>query len=117
MNGYVIVMGEDEELEAIRKKKLEELQIEGHQQEAFEEQRRAVQAQRQLIMRQILTPRARERLGTLKTARPDLVSSIEDQLITLATSGRVRGQINDDDLRKLLGKLVPKKREIRIERR
>jgi programmed cell death protein 5 len=110
-------MVDDDELEAIRKKKIEELQLQSNQQAALEEQHRAIEAQRQAVMRQILTPQARERLGRLKTARPELVATIEDQLIALARSGRVVGQISDDDLRKLLGKLIPKKREIRIQRK
>lgn len=110
-------MEEEEELENLRKKKLEELQLQAHQQEAIEEQQKTMEAQRQLIMRQILTPQARERLGRLKTARPEMVTNIEDQLITLARAGRVRGQINDDELRKILSRLIPKKREIKIERR
>jgi programmed cell death protein 5 len=110
-------MVDDEELEAIRRKKLEELQLQGEQQAVLEEQQRQIEAQRQAIMRQILTPQARERLGRLKTARPELVATIEDQLIALARSGRVVGKISDDDLRKLLSKLVPKKREIRIQRK
>ena len=110
-------MDEDEELEAIRKKKMEGLQLQAQQQEVLEEQHRVIEAERQRIMRQILTPKARERLGRLKTARPELVSNIEDQLITLARAGRVRGQINDDELRNLLSRLIPKKRDIKIERR
>jgi programmed cell death protein 5 len=110
-------MDEDDELEAIRKKKIQDLQLQAQQQEAVEEQQRNIEAQRQMILRKILTPNARERLGRLKTARPELVSTIEDQLIALARSGRVVGQINDDELRKLLGKLIPRKREIKIERR
>ncbi|UCE38155.1 MAG: DNA-binding protein [Thermoplasmata archaeon] len=110
-------MEEDEELEAIRKKKVEELQFQAQQQEVLEEQQRLIEAERQNIMRQILTPQARERLGRLKTARPELVQNIEDQLIALARAGRVAGQINDEELRKLLSRLMPKKREIRIERR
>lgn len=110
-------MEEEEELEAIRKKKIQELQLQAQQQEALEEQQRIIEAQRQNIMRKILTPKARERLGRLKTARPELVSNIEDQLIALARSGRVVGQIDDDELRKLLSKIMPRKREIKIERR
>ena len=110
-------MNDDEELETIRKKKIEELQMQSHQQAAMEEQHRMIEAQRTAIMRKILTPKARERLGRLRVARPEIVSGIEDQLITLARSGRVVGQIDDNDLRKLLGKLMPKKREIKIERR
>ncbi len=104
-------------MEALRKKKLQELQMQAQQQGAMEEQHQQIEAQRQAVMRQILTPQARERLGRLKIARPELVQNIEDQLITLARSGRVVGQIDDNDLRKLLSKLTPKKREIRIERR
>lgn len=110
-------MNDDEELEEIRRKKIEELQFQSQQQTVMEEQHQAIKAQRQAIMRKILTPAARQRLGRLKIARPEIVQNIEDQLITLARSGRVVGQIDDNDLRKLLGKLIPKKREIRIERR
>jgi programmed cell death protein 5 len=110
-------MEEEEELETIRKRKLEELQLQRSQQEAFEEQKRVIEAEKQMILRQILTPKARERLGTLKTARPEIVSALEDQLIALARAGRVVGQIDDNELRKLLSKLIPKKREIKIERR
>ncbi|UCD39282.1 MAG: DNA-binding protein, partial [Fidelibacterota bacterium] len=94
-------MGEEEELEQIRRKKLEELQLQAQQQEAYAEQQKLMEAQRQNILRQILTPQARERLGRLRTARPELVSTIEDQLIALASSGRVAGKINDEELRRL----------------
>lgn len=115
--GKVVPMEEDEELEAIRKKKIDQLQLQAQQQEALEEQQRQIEAQKQIILRQILTSKARERLGRLKIARPELVSSIEDQLITLARAGRVVEQIDDEDLRKLLSKLMPKKREIKIQRK
>ena len=117
MKRQVVPMDEDEELEAIRKKKIEGLQLQAQQQAALEEQQSLIEGQRKMIMRQILTPTARERLGTLRTARPELVSNIEDQLIALVRAGRVTGQINDDELRKLLSAFIPKKREIRIERR
>ncbi len=110
-------MSDEDELEAIRKKKIEELQLQSQQQAAMEEQQKMIEAQRQAIMRKILTPQARERLGRLRIARPEIVQSIEDQLIALARSGRVVGQIDDADLRKLLSRLMPKKREIKIERR
>ncbi len=110
-------MSDEDELEAIRRRKVEELQLQSHQKAAMEEQQKMIEAQRQAIMRKILTPKARERLGRLRIARPEIVASIEDQLIALARSGRVVGQIDDADLRKLLSRLMPKKREIKIERR
>lgn len=110
-------MDKDDELEQIRRKKLEELQMQAQHQEVLADQQKLMEAQRQQVLRQILTPKARERLGRLRTARPELVASIQDQLIALASAGRVAGQINDEELRRLLGRLMPKKRDIKIERR
>lgn len=108
---------DEEELEAIRKKKLEELQRLGQQQSLAEEQAAAMKAQRQAVLRQILTPEARERLGRVKLAYPDIVEDVENQLVMLAQSGRVRGVIDDNSLVQILGRLMPKKRDIKIERR
>lgn len=110
-------MQEDEELEQIRKRRLEELRRYQQQKGLEEEQLAEIRAERQAILRKILTSEARERLGRLELAHPDLVQGIEDQLIALAQSGRVQSVIDDPTLRKLLRKLVPQKREIRIVRK
>ena len=109
----------DDELENIKKKKLLELQQqqmlsqeageEAHEKE-FEEQKKAV-------LRKILTTEARERLGRIKVARPEIAENIEYQLIMLAQSGKLKNKINDEQLRGLLSKLIPKKRDITIKRR
>lgn len=109
-------MGE-EELELLRQKRLQELQAIQAQRAAQEEQFRQVDAQRQLVLRQILTPEARERLANLRMTRPDIVASVEDQLIMLVQSGRITQVIDDAALRQVLRRVVPRKREIKIERR
>jgi programmed cell death protein 5 len=108
---------DDSELEAIRRKKIMELQQAQQQAAAEQQYREQVQAQRQQIMRQILTPEARERLGRIELAYPELKESIENQLIALAQSGRVQRVIDDATLRQILERVIPKKREIKIERR
>ncbi len=108
---------EDNELEAIRRRKLAEI---AHQQEAHKaqsEQAAQVEAQRQLVLRSLLTPEARERLGRLKTARPDVAASVEDQLLALYQSGRLRNQVDDETLKRILQNVVPRSRDIKIERR
>ena len=106
----------DDELEAIRRRRLDELQRQ--QMEVDEHDQMAeLEAQKQSVIRQILTPEARERLNRLKMTRADLVNQIESQLILLAKSGRVRGKIDDAQLKKLLSKAMPKKRDIQITRR
>lgn len=110
----------DDELEAIRKKKLLELQQQQmRSQEAFEDEARKkeVEEQKKTVLRQILTTEARERLGRIKVARPDVAENIENQLILLAQSGQLKNKINDEQLRELLSKLIPKKRDIKIRRR
>jgi len=105
-----------DELEAIRRRRLEELQ---RQQTQVDErdQMAELDAQKQAVMRQILTPEARERLNRLKMTKQGLVEQIESQLIALSQSGRVRGMIDDAQLKKLLIKAIPKKRDIQITRR
>jgi len=110
----------DEELEDIRKKKLQELQQQAALQESMEEQeeqQKQLEEQKKAILRKILTTEARERLGRIKVARPNVAESIENQLIMLAQSGQLKNKINDEQLRMLLSKIVPKKREFKIKRR
>jgi len=110
-------MEEDAELEAIRRRRMAELQQDAQLRMAQEQQSQQIAAQRQAILRQILTPEARERLGRIELAYPEVAASVGDQLIALAQSGRVTQAIDDRTLQEILRRVVPKKREIKIERR
>lgn len=106
-----------DDIEAIRKKKLRQLQEQAQSQEEFqEEQQQEFEEQKKQAMRAILTDDARERLGRIKAARPELAENLENQLIMLAQQGRLKNKINDEQLRELLSKLLPKKRDITIRR-
>ncbi len=108
---------DDEELESIRRRKFEELQRAQEVAAMREQQAAQARAQRDIILRQILTPEARERLGRIELAYPDLTESIENQLVALAESGRVQRAIDDATLREILTRIIPRRREIKIERR
>lgn len=105
------------ELELIRRKKLQELQNQYAQQAAMQEQERQIEEQRQIILRQILTPEARERLNTLRLAKPHFAELVENQLLLLVQAGKLNRQVDDTMLKTILTKLASRKREIKIERR
>lgn len=110
----------DEELENLRKKRIAELQQQAALQESIDErelQQKDFEQQKKTILRSILTTDARQRLGRIKVARPEIVESIENQLIAIAQSGQLKSKINDEQLRMLLSKVLPQKREIKIKRR
>ncbi|MEM0467413.1 MAG: DNA-binding protein [Candidatus Thermoplasmatota archaeon] len=111
----------DDDLESIRRKKLLELQQQQQQmlaQEELEEaQQKELSEQKKMILRAILTTEARERLGRIRAARPEIAENIEHQLILLAQSGRLKSKINDEQLRELLSRAIPKKRDIKIHKR
>ena len=110
----------NEDLEELRKKKLRELQQQAALQESLEEQelqKKQLDQQKKAILRSIMTNPARERLARIKMARPEVAEAIENQLIMLAQSGQLKNKINDEQLRVLLTKVIPKKRDIKIKRR
>lgn len=111
----------EDELEQIRKKRLAHVQgddaDQGRVQESMAKaQEEEYQSQRQMVLRKILTPEARMRLSNIRMAKPEVVKGLEDQLIQLAGTGRI-GVVDDEMLKKLLRKIMPSKREIKIERR
>ncbi|AET32899.1 DNA-binding protein [Pyrobaculum ferrireducens] len=89
---------EDREIEEIRRRKLEELQKKAE----LERQAQIAAAQRRAALKQILTPEALARLDNIKVVRPELAEALEQQLISLAASGRVKVPIDDATLKKIL---------------
>jgi programmed cell death protein 5 len=116
--------GEDPELAELRRRRMRQLQdmqsSEAANAQAYAAQEAEMQrreAERSEVLRRILTPEARERLGRIRLAKPDVANAVEQQLIALAASGRIQRQIDDATLRSLLERIAPERREINITRR
>jgi programmed cell death protein 5 len=73
-------------------------------------------AMREGILRIALTSEARQRLANVKMVRPDLASSIEEYVIQLASSGKLKRAVGDEEVKQMLAALQEKKREIKIRR-
>jgi len=110
----------DDELAEIRRRRMAELQRQEMEQGGMEEElqrQKQAEAQLHLVLMQILEPEARERLNTIKLTKPEFAKAVEQQLVMLSQSGRLRGRITDDQLKNLLKQLVPEKKEYNITRR
>ena len=108
-------MYDDEELEAIRQKKLAQIQEQQAASQAQTEQHATLEAQKQSILRQILTEEARQRLTNVKLVRPQVAEAVELRLIQIAQQGGVKEKINDDQLKEILRKIQGPKRETKVD--
>ncbi len=106
----------DEELEMIRRRKVSELQRAMAEEQRAERVQKELDAQKQSLLRVILTPEARQRLTNIKMVRPEFAEQLELQLIQLAQSGRLRVPLSDDQLKETLRRLQSQKRDIKIRR-
>ena len=106
----------EEELEALRKRRMLELQqrMATEQQQAQAQQQ--LERQKQALLRRILTPEARRRLTNLNMVKPEFTQQLELQLIQLAQQGRINIPINDEQLKELLARLQAGRRDYKIRR-
>jgi programmed cell death protein 5 len=106
----------EKELDALRKKRMLELQqrIADEQQQAQAQQQ--LEGQKQALLRRILTSKARNRLTNLTIVKPEFTQQLELQLIQLAQQGRINLPITDDQLKELLIRLQSGKRDYKIRR-
>lgn len=106
----------DEELDAIRRKKLSALQQHASDQQRQIPEEQQIEAQKQALLKQILSPEARQRLTNLKMVKPEFTDQLELQLIQLAQLGKIPLPLSDAQLKQILIQLQSRKRETKITR-
>jgi programmed cell death protein 5 len=116
----------DQELQELRRRRLRELQemqaqsSYGGNAAAYAAQQAEMdrrEAERAEVLRRVFTPEARERLGRIRLAKPEVAQAAEQQVLSLAASGRLNRPVDDATLRLLLERIMPERREIHITRR
>ena len=112
-------MSSDEELQRLRERRMLEIQAQQQQAEEIQRQQQEAVAQKEALMRKVLTPEARQRLANIKIVRPEYAAQLELQLLQVAQSGRVKLPINDEMLKRMLAQIQSQQqqRDIRIRRR
>jgi len=109
----------DDEIAELRRRRMEQLQRQAAEQQLMDEElerRHRQDSQINLILMQILEPEAKERLSNIKITRPDFAKAIEQQLVMLAQSGRLKQRVTDAQLKELLKQLTPAKKDFNIRR-
>jgi len=75
-----------------------------------------VNAQKDMLLKQLLSSEARLRLNNVKMVKPDLANMVENYLLGLASQGRSPGQITDDQLKQILLSAQQPKKDFKINR-
>ena len=77
----------------------------------------AAAAMRQRALMVLLEPPARQRLMNIKMVKPDLAATVENYLISAASSGRLNRSLTDEELKQILLSLQQPKKDFKINRR
>ena len=73
-------------------------------------------AQKEIILRQIMSSEARNRLNNVRMVKPDLANLVENYLLNLSAQGKITGQISDEQLKQILSSVQQPKRDFKINR-
>ena len=92
----------DDELDALRQRRMAEMQKSREQNAAQEKAISEAKAQIESILRQILSADAWEQWNNAKLANQDNAFVAAQQLIRLAQGGKIQGKISKDQIRAVL---------------
>uniref|UniRef100_A0A8B9KDS9 Programmed cell death protein 5 n=2 Tax=Astyanax mexicanus TaxID=7994 RepID=A0A8B9KDS9_ASTMX len=122
----------DEELEAIRRQRMAELQAkhgglvwnqmdpDSSDQQGQQEAKQRETEMRNSILAQVLDQSARARLSNLALVKPDKAKAVENYLIQMARFGQLGGKITENGLIEILEKVsqqTEKKTTVKFNRR
>ena len=75
-----------------------------------------LKAQKEMVLKQLLSPDARLRLNNIRMVKPDLANLVETYLLNLSGQGKITGQISDEQLKQILLSVQQPKRDFKINR-
>ena len=75
-----------------------------------------IKAQKEIMLKQVLSGDARLRLNNVRMVKPDLAELVENYILNLSVQGKISGQISDEQLKQILSSAQQPKRDFKINR-
>ena len=75
-----------------------------------------LKAQKEMMLKQVLSSDARLRLNNVRMVKPDLADLVENYILNLTAQGKISGQISDDQLKQILLSAQQPKRDFKFNR-
>ena len=75
-----------------------------------------LKAQKEIMLKQVLSGDARLRLNNVRMVKPDLADLVENYILNLSVQGKISGQISDDQLKQILASAQQPKRDFKFNR-
>ena len=75
-----------------------------------------LKAQKEMMLKQVLSSDARLRLNNVRMVKPDLADMVENYLLNLIMQRKIPGQISDEQLKQILLSVQKPKRDFKINR-
>ena len=75
-----------------------------------------LKAQKEMMLKQVLSSDARLRLNNVRMVKPDLADLVENYILNLSVQGKISGQISDEQLKQILASAQQPKRDFKFNR-
>ena len=83
---------------------------------ASQEKDNQLKAQKEIMLKQVLSGDARLRLNNVRMVKPDLADLVENYILNLSVQGKISGQISDEQLKQILTSAQQPKHDFKINR-
>jgi len=75
-----------------------------------------LKAQKEMMLKQVLSSEARLRLNNVRMVKSDLADLVENYILNLSVQGKISGQISDEQLKQILSSAQQPKRDFKFNR-
>jgi len=83
---------------------------------ASQEKDSQLKAQKEMMLKQVLSSDARLRLNNVRMVKPDLADLVENYILNLSVQGKISGQISDEQLKQILSSAQQPRRDFKFNK-